>query len=50
MLEVVKMKKKYKSTKNVAQSTSKQKKEVLLGSAQLLADDGLGFKRYNKIK
>ncbi len=44
------MRKKYKPTKNRARPTSKQRKGVLLGSAQPLASDGPGYKRYNKIK
>ena len=49
-MEVVKMRKKYKPTKNKARPMSKQRKGVLLGSAQPLVSDGLGYKRYNKIK
>jgi hypothetical protein len=49
-LEVVKIRKKSKSTNNVAQPTSKQEKEVLMGSAQLLSKDRPSFKGYGTIK
>ena len=44
------MRKKSKSTKDVAQPTSKQDKEVLMGSAQLLSKDRSSFKGYGVIK
>jgi hypothetical protein len=47
---VVKIRKKYKSINDVAQPRSKQKKEVLLSSAHLLAKDGPSFKGYSEIK
>ena len=50
LLEVVKMRKKYKSTNDVAQPMSKQEKGVLLGSTLHLAQDGESFKGYSKIK
>ena len=49
-MEVVKIRKNYKSTNDVVQPMSKQKKEVLLGSAHLLAEDGPSFKGHSKIK
>ena len=44
------MRKKSKSTNDVAQPTSKQEKEVLMGLAQLLSKDRPSFKGYGKIK